>query len=94
MGILVYPIVADCSQIATPGNELYGKHLSKEEADKFLAPKPESVQTVQEWLSGAGLGDHAEVDGSGDNILVHASVADVEKLLHAEYDPFGMPPSK
>ncbi|KAK9439398.1 tripeptidyl-peptidase 1 precursor [Metarhizium brunneum] len=75
-------------KIATPGNELYGKHLSKEEADKFLAPKPESVQAVQEWLRGEGLGDHAEVDGSGDNILVHASVADVEKLLHAEYDPF------
>ncbi|KID87038.1 tripeptidyl-peptidase 1 precursor [Metarhizium guizhouense ARSEF 977] len=76
------------SMIATPGNELYGKHLSKEEADKFLAPKPESVQAVQEWLRGAGLGDHAEVGGSGDNILVHASVADAEKLLHAEYDPF------
>ncbi|KHN94163.1 tripeptidyl-peptidase 1 precursor [Metarhizium album ARSEF 1941] len=75
-------------KIATPGNKLYGKHLAKDEADKFLAPTPESVQTVQEWLKDAGLGDAAELDGTGDNILVHASVADVEKLLHAEYSPF------
>lgn len=71
---------------------MYGKHLSKEEADKFLAPKPESVQAVQKWLKGAGLGGNSEVDGSGDNIVVHASVADVEKLLHAEYSPFSMIP--
>ncbi|OAA45512.1 tripeptidyl-peptidase 1 precursor [Metarhizium rileyi] len=76
------------TKIATPGNDLYGKHLSKEEADKFLAPKPESVQAVQGWLKAAGLGDHAELDSSGDSILVHASVSDVEKLLHTEYSPF------
>jgi tripeptidyl-peptidase-1 len=71
---------------------MYGKHLSKTDADNFLAPKPESVQAVQGWLKGAGLGDHTELGGSGSSIVVYASVADVEKLLHTEYHPFGMSP--
>ncbi|KAK2589722.1 hypothetical protein QQS21_012604, partial [Conoideocrella luteorostrata] len=74
--------------IATPGDELYGQHLSKEAADAFLAPNPESVRLVREWLASEGLGDDSEVASAGDNVIVRASVGDVEKLLKTEYSPF------
>ncbi|KAJ0124761.1 hypothetical protein J7T55_006102 [Diaporthe amygdali] len=74
--------------IATPGHHLYGSHLSQQAIDAIIAPKDESGDLVMAWLESAGLSDHATYSARGDSIVVDASVAQVEKLLDAEYSSF------
>ncbi|KAG5978847.1 hypothetical protein E4U55_005842 [Claviceps digitariae] len=76
------------TKIATPGDKLYGQHLSKEDADAFLAPDPQSLKLVQDWLESENLGHRAKVDSSGDSIVVFASVGEAEKLLKTEYSSY------
>lgn len=36
-------------------HERYGDHLSKEEVEQLVAPHPQSVQRVDEWLASHGI---------------------------------------
>lgn len=77
-------------QIATPGHELYGGHLAQHVIDAMVAPKNESRDLVMQWLQTKDLSEHAEVSPRSDSIIVKASISQIEKLLDAEYSPFGM----
>jgi tripeptidyl-peptidase-1 len=77
-------------QIATPGHELYGSHLSQQVIDSMIAPKDESSDLVMDWLKSQGMSSHATLSARGDSVIVEASIAKIEKLLHAEYSAFGM----
>lgn len=55
----------------------YGAHLSKEDVDALVSPHPESVNTVDSWLTHHGV-DEVSRTGAGDwvSIIVPVSVAD------------------
>lgn len=75
------------SQIATPGHELYGKHVTQDVIDAMIAPKDESKQLVLDWLSSEGLVG-ATVSPRGNTIMLEATVSQLEKLLDAEYNVY------
>ncbi|KAF8860253.1 subtilisin-like protein [Acephala macrosclerotiorum] len=74
--------------IATPGHVLYGKHLTQEVIDSMIAPKDESSELVMQWLRSEGLIGQASASPRLDSIILEASIAQIEKLLEAEYQPF------
>lgn len=74
--------------IATPGHASYGNHLDQKTIDALIAPKDESGDLVMRWLEAAGLRSHATYSSRGDSIIIEASVAQVEKLLSAEYNVY------
>ncbi|KAK9785893.1 putative Peptidase S8/S53 domain-containing protein [Seiridium cardinale] len=74
--------------IATPGHELYGKHLSQAEIDSKIAPKDESKSLVLDWLSQEGLAENATISARGNTVIVKASISKVEKLLQTDYNVF------
>jgi hypothetical protein len=57
----------------------------------MIAPKDESRELVMKWLNSKGLGENASLSPRTDSIIVQASVSQIEKLLDAEYAPFGEP---
>ncbi|KAK0105521.1 hypothetical protein ONS95_004118 [Cadophora gregata] len=75
-------------QIATPGHELYGSHLTQQAIDDMIAPKEDSSRLVMEWLETEGLSSHASLSRRSDAIIVDASVSKIETLLKANYMPF------
>ncbi|KAI0130437.1 peptidase S8/S53 domain-containing protein [Xylariales sp. AK1849] len=70
--------------IATPGHDSYGKHMSLQEIDAIIAPKPESSDLVFDWLNTNGL-DSGVLSTRGNVITVNATVSEAEKLLGAQY---------
>lgn len=74
--------------IATPGHSMYGGHMSQKEIDGIIAPKDESGEMVMEWLESMGLRSHAYFSKRGDSIIVEAPVAQIERLLDAEYSAY------
>ena len=41
-------------QVSTPGSPKYGQHLTHEEVNRLVAPKPADVRAVMQWLSDHG----------------------------------------
>lgn len=74
--------------IATPGHSQYGDHMSQHHIDAIIAPKDESGSLVMEWLETMGMRSYASYSKRGDSIIIEASVAQIEKLLDAEYSAF------
>ncbi|KAI1858727.1 uncharacterized protein JN550_012477 [Neoarthrinium moseri] len=74
--------------IATPGHEKYGKHMSLEEIDAVIAPKEESKQVVFEWLGNHSLADSAVLTPRGNIVVVSTTVGEAEKLLGTEYHSY------
>ncbi|KAJ7639495.1 family S53 protease [Roridomyces roridus] len=73
--------------VSDPKSANYGKHLSKDEANAFLAPTADAVSTVQEWLSSKGLVGTVSA-GAGDWLSVSANVSTANELLSAKYETF------
>lgn len=44
-------------EVSDPDHARYGHHLSKEEVEELVAPHPESLDTVNEWLTSLGFTD-------------------------------------
>ncbi|KAI0132691.1 peptidase S8/S53 domain-containing protein [Xylariales sp. AK1849] len=76
------------TNIATPGHELYGKHVSQDVIDSIIAPKDESKDLVLGWLRNQSLADSATVSPRGNTIILEASVSQLEKLLKTQYDVY------
>ncbi|TVY12966.1 Tripeptidyl-peptidase sed3 [Lachnellula arida] len=74
--------------IATPGHDLYGSHLSQHVIDAMIAPKDESKDLVMQWLESEGMSDEASLSPRLDSVLIQTTVDKVEKLLKAEYSAF------
>ncbi len=60
----------------------------------MIAPKDDSRDLVMKWLKSEGLGGNASLSLRADSIIVQASVGQIERLLNAEYSPFGKPLSQ
>ncbi|CAJ2505988.1 Uu.00g001180.m01.CDS01 [Anthostomella pinea] len=74
--------------IATPGHEQYGKHLSLTQIDAIVAPKAESKDLVFQWLGNHSLADGATVNARGNVVLVNVTISQAEQLLAAEYNSY------
>ncbi|KZT68040.1 tripeptidyl peptidase A [Daedalea quercina L-15889] len=72
--------------VSDPSSGRYGAHLSKGEVEALVAPHPESVQLVDEWLVSHGLaGDALSRSPAGDWVTVKVPVSLAEKMLDTTY---------
>jgi tripeptidyl-peptidase-1 len=69
-------------EISDPDHGRYGQHLSKEQVDSLVAPHPESVSLVDEWLESHGISLHSmDRSHSKDSIVLKIPVAKAEEML-------------
>ncbi|KAI0367269.1 family S53 protease [Pilatotrama ljubarskyi] len=78
--------------VSTPNSPLYGQHLSKEEAEAFVAPKPESVAAVNTWLKENDI-KTTKVSPAGDWLSISIPVSKASALLDAKFSVFNHTPS-
>ncbi|KAL0580736.1 hypothetical protein V5O48_001294 [Marasmius crinis-equi] len=73
-------------EVSDPFHERYGQHLSKQQVEELVAPHPESIDSVTEWLASHGLGESDIARSPAkDWILVTVPVSVAEKLLDTTY---------
>ncbi|KAI0693677.1 Pro-kumamolisin, activation domain-containing protein [Cerioporus squamosus] len=73
--------------VSDPKSPNYGKHLSKSEVEAFVAPKPDSVKAVTDWLAQHSV--HPEVvSPSGDMLRIDITVSKANALLGANFTEF------
>ncbi|KAL1975119.1 hypothetical protein VTN31DRAFT_3511 [Thermomyces dupontii] len=73
--------------VATPGHELYRKHLKRDEIKKFVRPSAAVSKKVLAWLRDEGVpDDRIQDDGAWVKLTVPVSTA--EKLLNTEFYVF------
>ncbi|KAF9009886.1 family S53 protease-like protein [Cyathus striatus] len=73
--------------VSTPGNALYGQHLSKEEVEAFVKPSSESVSLVNEWLSSNDITAQT-ISPAGDWLQFSIPVSKANTLLDADFTVF------
>ncbi|KAF8958727.1 family S53 protease-like protein [Flammula alnicola] len=73
--------------VSTPGSALYGQHLTKEEVEVFVAPAPESVTLVQEWLSANNI-TAKTISPAGDWLQFSIPTSKANTLLNADFTVF------
>ncbi|KAI0740355.1 family S53 protease-like protein [Earliella scabrosa] len=73
--------------VSEPTSAKYGKYLSKAEVETFVAPKPESVATVTDWLSGYDLVPQV-ASPAGDILRVDLPITVANELLGANFTEY------
>ncbi|KAK2000840.1 subtilisin-like protein [Colletotrichum falcatum] len=71
--------------VSTPGHELYGKHLSRDEAQALLNPDDEARDAIVSWLVENANAGPAGVVSDNHWIRLETTVRDADKLLSADY---------
>ncbi|KAI0674061.1 family S53 protease-like protein [Trametes maxima] len=73
--------------VSNPSSEKYGQHLSKEEAAKLAAPRPDSISAVNAWLGEHGL-IATLLTPAGDWMEIQVNVSQANALLAADFALF------
>ncbi|KAH9925060.1 family S53 protease-like protein [Epithele typhae] len=74
--------------VSTPGNALYGQHLSKEELESYTAPlKAESLDAVTAWLKENDI-EASSASPAGDWLSFDVPVSKANELFDADYTVF------
>lgn len=69
-------------EVSDPDHARYGQHLSKEEVEELVAPHPESLDAVNDWLLSLGFTDDAISRSPGrDWINIRVPVSIAESML-------------
>jgi len=69
-------------EVSNPDHSRYGQHLSKEEVEALVAPHGDSLDAVDEWLSGFGFKEKDLIRSPAkDWIKITVPVSMAEKLL-------------
>ena len=69
-------------EVSDPAHKRYGQHLSKSEVEALVAPHPESLNSVNEWLSSFGVDEDSLVRSPArDWVTLKVSVSLAEKML-------------
>ncbi|KAG8766361.1 hypothetical protein FRC12_006930 [Ceratobasidium sp. 428] len=74
-------------EVSNPAHARYGMHLSKAQVDVLVAPRDETVKTVQDWLDTHGV----QVTGrspAGDWLHVRVPVKRAEQMLNTRYNVY------
>ncbi|KAJ7437142.1 peptidase S8/S53 domain-containing protein [Mycena galericulata] len=68
--------------VSDPSSERYGEHLSKEQVEELVVPRPESVESVTQWLSSHGIEEEdIGQSAAGDWVTISIPVSLAEKML-------------
>ena len=68
--------------LSDPLHDRYGQHLSKEEVESLIAPEPESIHLVNEWLAAHGLyEDSLSRSPANDWVFIKVPVSLAEEML-------------
>lgn len=88
-------LVDELYQVSDPRHERYGAHLSKVDVERLVAPHPDSVSEVEEWLSLHGIElDTVQRSPAGDWLAFSVPVATAEQMLDTKYHVFHNPSSE
>ena len=69
-------------EISDPDHERYGEHLSKEEVEELVAPHPDSLAAVKDWLASHGISEKdCTRSPAQDWVGVNVPAALAEKML-------------
>ncbi|KAH8693965.1 peptidase S8/S53 domain-containing protein [Talaromyces proteolyticus] len=71
-------------KIATPGNELYGQHMKRDDVKAFLQPTAESSEAVLSWLQSEDVSENL-IDVDGDWVKFIVPVKQAEKMLNTTF---------
>ncbi|EJD48553.1 tripeptidyl peptidase A [Auricularia subglabra TFB-10046 SS5] len=72
--------------VSDPRSTRYGQHLSKADVEGLIAPRPDSLRLVTEWLSDHGFtSDDISFPPARDWVKVDASVGKLEQMLDTKY---------
>lgn len=74
-------------RVSDPASPDYGKHLSKEEINAFMAPTPETLAAVNAWLSENGIAAKP-ASPAGDWIEFQLPVSKANDLFEADFTVF------
>ncbi|KAF9478385.1 tripeptidyl peptidase A [Pholiota conissans] len=73
-------------EVSDPMHERYGQHLSKEQVEALVAPHPDSLAAVNEWLAGFDITEEDLVRSPAkDWIILNIPVSLAEKMLDTKY---------
>ncbi|KAF8204657.1 tripeptidyl peptidase A [Pholiota molesta] len=73
-------------EVSDPDHDRYGQHLSKEEVEELIAPHPESLNTVNDWLASLGFTDEDIVRSPAkDWITIKVPISMAEQMLNTKY---------
>lgn len=73
-------------EISDPNHTRYGAHLSKQETEALMAPHPETLAVVKEWLALHGLGEEDLVPSSANDwVTIRVPVGLAEVMLTTDY---------
>ncbi|KAF8576121.1 subtilisin-like protein [Ramaria rubella] len=76
--------------VSHPESPNYGKHWTADQVADTFAPSTDTIETVRTWLNSAGFdSDRIKLSTSRGWLELNASVAEVERLLDAEYHVYG-----
>ncbi|KAI0046357.1 family S53 protease [Auriscalpium vulgare] len=73
--------------VSTPSSANYGQHLSLEEVNRYVAPKPETIAAVNEWLSANGL-IATTLSPAGDWLGFQTTVSHANDLFATQFSNF------
>lgn len=69
-------------EVSDPKHERYGAYLSKEETEALMAPHPETLDVVSEWLSSHGIEEeHLYRSSAQDWVTIRVPVSLAEEML-------------
>ncbi|KAG5648771.1 hypothetical protein DXG03_000120 [Asterophora parasitica] len=74
-------------EVSDPDHPRYGAHLSKEEVESLIAPHPESINVVDEWLDAHGITEDNFVRSPAkDWVTLTIPIHLAEKMLDTKYN--------
>ncbi|KAI0344587.1 family S53 protease [Trametopsis cervina] len=73
--------------VSTPGNALYGQHLSKEEVEDLVRPTQDTVNVVNAWLSENKI-TATPLTPAGDWLGFSVTVEQANQMLDTEFSTF------
>ncbi|QRV80026.1 tripeptidyl-peptidase I [Ceratobasidium sp. AG-Ba] len=80
-------LLATLTEISDPGHERYGMYMSKRQVEELVAPRQETVNSVERWLNA----HEVKITGrspAGDWIHVLVPVKRAEKMLNTRYNVY------
>ncbi|KAJ8592808.1 subtilisin-like protein [Rhizopogon salebrosus TDB-379] len=73
-------------EVSDPNHARYGSHLSKEETEALMAPHPQTLYIVGEWLASHGLMEENLIRSSANDwVTVHVPIGLAEEMLNTTY---------
>ncbi|KAG0697323.1 peptidase S8/S53 domain-containing protein [Suillus ampliporus] len=73
-------------EVSDPTHSHYGAHLSKQETEALMAPHPETLDVVSEWLASHGLTEEDLIRSSANDwVTIRVPVGLAEEMLDTTY---------